>query len=222
MNVARAVTFRSILAVPLLRDGRPIGGIAVSRAPVGTFPAKHIDLLHTFADQAVIAIENVRLFRELETRTEALTRSVEEMHALGEVGRAVSSTLDLQTVLVTIITHAVELSKADAGGTIYEFDEATEVFEPRANYGVSDAMRRDAARIADSARGNHRGHVRRATGAPYQIPDVELEPDSRMRDLLLREGVRAVLAVPLLREERVIGALVIRRKIGGRVFADRW
>ena len=71
----------------------------------------------------MIAVENVRLFREVEARTEALTRSVEEMRALGEVGQAVSSTLDLETVLVTIITHAVQLSKADAGGTIYEFDE---------------------------------------------------------------------------------------------------
>ena len=154
MNVARAVTFRSILAVPLLRDGRPIGGIAVSRASVGTFPAKHIDLLHTFADQAVIAIENVRVFQELEARTEELTRSVEEMRALGEVGQAVSSTLDLQTVLVTIITHAVELSKADAGGTIYEFDETTEVFEPRASYGVSDDRWSQSCASRGSASGN--------------------------------------------------------------------
>jgi signal transduction histidine kinase/CheY-like chemotaxis protein len=213
-SVARAVTYRSILAVPLLRDGRPIGGIAVSRAQVGPFPAKHIELLHTFADQAVIAIENVRVFRELEARTEALTRSVEEMHALGEVGRAVSSTLDLQTVLVTIITHAVELSKADAGGTIYEFDETSEVFEPRASYGVSDAyvriLRESRIRLGESAVGQCA-----VDRSPYQVPDVDLGEDSRMREHLLREGVRAVLAVPLLREDRVIGALVIRRKVAG-------
>ena len=97
------------------------------------------------------------LEQKVEVRTAALTRSVEEMRALGEVGRAVSSTLDLQTVLVTIITHAVELSKADAGGTIYEFDEATEVFEPRANYGVSDAyvriLRESRIRLGESAVG---------------------------------------------------------------------
>ena len=94
------------------------------------------------------------------------------MHALGEVGQAVSSTLDLQTVLVTIITHAVELSKADAGGTIYEFDEAADVFEPRANYRVSDAyvriLRESRIRIGESAVG--RCAVNRA---PYQVPDVE-------------------------------------------------
>ena len=214
LHLARAVTFRAILAVPLLREGRPMGGIAVSRAAVGMFPVKHIELLNTFADQAVIAIENVRIFKELEARTEALTRSVEEMHALGEVGRAVSSTLDLQTVLLTIITHAVELSKADAGGTIYEFDEATEVFEPRANYRVSDdyvrILHESRIRLGESAVGKCA-----ARRAPYQVPDVEKEEDSRMRGPLLKEGVRAVLAVPLLREERVIGALVIRRKVAG-------
>ncbi|MBK8741343.1 MAG: GAF domain-containing protein [Betaproteobacteria bacterium] len=180
---------------------------------MGAFPVKHIELLHTFADQAVIAIENVRVFQELEARTEALTRSLEEVHALGEVGRAVSSTLDLQTVLVTIITQAVELSQADAGGTIYEFDEASGVFEPRANYRVSDAyvriLHESQIRLGESAVGKC------ARRAPYQVPDVEKEEDSRMRGPLLHEGVRAVLAVPLLREERVIGALVIRRKVAG-------
>ena len=214
VGVARAVTYRSILAVPLLHDGRPIGGIAVSRVQVGTFPQKHIELLHTFADQAVIAIENVRVFRELEARTEALTRSVEEMRALGEVGQAVSSTLDLDTVLMTIITHAVELSQADAGGTIYEFDEVEGVFVPRASHAMSDAMvaglRDSRIRIGETALGKCAEQR-----APFQMPDIELMSEGPVRDLLLREDVRAVLAVPLLREERVIGGLVIRRKVAG-------
>ena len=88
-------------------------------------PDAQIELLKTFADQAVIAHRERAAVPGGAARTEALTRSVEEMRALGEVGQAVSSTLDLQTVLLTIITHAVELSKADAGGTIYEFDEAS-------------------------------------------------------------------------------------------------
>ena len=98
-RVARAAGFRSVLAVPLLREGSPIGAIAVGRAEPGPFPDKQIALLQTFADQAVIAIENVRLFKELEARTTELTRSVGELKALGEVGQAVSSTLDLETVL---------------------------------------------------------------------------------------------------------------------------
>src|SRR6185369_11970082 len=150
----------------------------------------------------------------LRERSEELTRSVGELRALGEVGRAVSSTLDLQTVLVTIITHAVELAQADAGGTIYEFDEATEVFEPRANYGVSDtmvAMLREARiRLGETTVG-----ICAERRTPFQIPDFELERDNRLRVLLMRDGIRSVLAVPLLRDERVIGALVVRRKTAG-------
>ncbi len=151
---------------------------------------------------------------ESEQQNKALTRSVEEMRALGEVGRAVSSTLDLEAVLVTIITHAVELSKADAGGTIYEFDEAIEVFEPRANYGLSD----EAVRML------HESQLRMGEGAVgqaaalrsvVQIPDVEQDPSYRKRDIIQRFGFRALLAVPLLREDSVIGALVVRRKTAG-------
>ena len=96
--------------------------IHIRRMEVRPFTEKQIKLLETFADQAVIAIENVRLFQELEARTRELARSVGELKALGEVGQAVSSTLDLQTVLSTIVGHAVQLSGTD-GGVIYEYDE---------------------------------------------------------------------------------------------------
>ncbi|MEO5509729.1 MAG: GAF domain-containing protein, partial [Longimicrobiales bacterium] len=211
---AAASGYRSVIAVPMLREGRPIGSINVTRAVPGSFPDRQVELLNTFADQAVIAIENVRLFKELEARTEALTRSIEEMRALGEVGQAVSSTLDLETVLATIIMHAVELSKADGGGTIYEFDESAGVFVPRANHGVSDAyvrvLRESQLRLGETAVG-----LCAVNRSPYQVPDVEKGEDSRMRDPLLKEGIRAALAVPLLREDRVIGALVIRRRVTG-------
>jgi signal transduction histidine kinase/CheY-like chemotaxis protein len=213
-NPANAMTVRSILAVPLLRAGQAIGGIAVSRALPGPFSEKHVDLLHTFADQAVISIENVRVFRELATRTEALTRSVEEMHALGEVGRAVSSTLDMETVLQTIITHAVQLSKADAGGTIYEYDDAAEVFEPRASHGLSReaiaTLRESQIRLGETTIG-----LCAERRIPVQIADVQQAHDNRLRDFLLSKGIRAVLAVPLLREERIIGALAIRKTTEG-------
>ena len=95
------------------------------------FSDKQIALLKTFADQAVIAIENVRLFKELDERTNELTRSVGELKALGEVGQVVSSTLDLETVLTRIVSHAVQLSGTD-GGAIYEYDEPSEEFLLRA------------------------------------------------------------------------------------------
>jgi GAF domain-containing protein/CheY-like chemotaxis protein/anti-sigma regulatory factor (Ser/Thr protein kinase) len=213
-DLARAVTFRAILAVPLLRDGRPIGGIAVSRTSVGRFPAKHIDLLHTFADQAVIAIENVRVFQELEARTKELTRSVGQLTALGEVGQAISSTLDIEKVLKTVVTRAVRLTGLD-GGVIYEYDPPTERFQLRASKNFDEqsvnGLRGASLRVGEGAVG---GSV--ASRQPKQIPDTHA-PDypARLRGLLEREGFRAVLAVPLLREDQIIGALMLLRKSPG-------
>src|SRR5262249_30258950 len=120
-----AVGIRTALATPLLREGVAIGAILIRRLEVRPFTEKQIALLKTFADQAVIAIENVRLFQEVEARTGELVQSVGELRALGEVGQAVSSTLDLETVLTRIASHAVQLTGA-AGGAIYEYDEESE------------------------------------------------------------------------------------------------
>jgi GAF domain-containing protein len=118
---------RTVLSVPMLREGVTIGAITVRRRERRPFSAKQIALLETFASQAVIAIENVRLFTELQARTRDLMRSVGELKALGEVSQAVSSTLDLQTVLTTIVGRAVQLS-GTGGGVIYEYDEVAQEF----------------------------------------------------------------------------------------------
>jgi len=153
------------------------------------------------------------LEQKVEERTEELTRSVAELRALGDVVQAVNSSLDLQQVLVTIVTRAVQLSQAREG-TIYELDETSGVFEPRANFGASDtmieALRESRIRIGDTAVGRCAQER-----MPIQLADVGEGTGYRLRDLLLREGIRSVLAVPLLREERVIGALVIRRTEAG-------
>jgi hypothetical protein len=153
------------------------------------------------------------LEQKVQARTAELTQSIAELRALGEVGTAVSSSLDLQTVLATIVTHAVQLSSADAG-TIYEFDESAEVFVPRANYGLSDEA---VTMLRDSKLRMGEGGVGRAAALQeiVQIPDVEQDPGYRMRDVMRRFGFRALLAVPLLREGRVVGGLVIRRKTAG-------
>ena len=119
---------RTVLAAPLLREGVAIGVIFIRRTEVAPFTEKQIKLLETFASQAVIAIENVRLFKELQERNAELREALGgELKALGEVGQAVSSTLDLETVLTTIVSHAVQLS-APTAGSIYEYDEASEEF----------------------------------------------------------------------------------------------
>src|SRR5262249_40524206 len=130
---------RTTLAMPLLREGFPIGAILIRRMEVRPFTNEQIALLKTFADQAVIAIENVRLFQELQVRTQELGRSVGELKALGEVGQAVSSTLDLQTVLSTIVGHAVQLSGTDSG-VIYEYDVASQEFHLRASHRMEEEL----------------------------------------------------------------------------------
>jgi signal transduction histidine kinase/DNA-binding response OmpR family regulator len=212
---------RTDLSTPLLREGVPIGVITIRRTEVRPFTEKQIRLLKTFADQAVIAIENVRLFQELEERTSELARSVGELQALGEIGQTVSSTLDFQEVLTTIVAQAVQLSGTDAGA-IYEFDQAAQEFELRATHGMSeefvDVIRQARIRLGYTLVGQAAAE-RRA----MQIPDIQADPEARfleewdlpLREHLERAGVRALLAVPLLREETIVGALVVRRKTPG-------
>jgi GAF domain-containing protein/anti-sigma regulatory factor (Ser/Thr protein kinase) len=204
--------YRTHLGVPLLREGNPIGVILVSRRTVRPFDNKHIELVTTFADQAVIAIENVRLLDELQARTRELSQSVEELRALGEVGRAVNSTLDVDTVLTTIVAKAVELSGTEAGA-IYTFDEARQEFRLRATHGMDDAI---IAAIRDRRIGAGETAIGKAAEerAPIQIPDIRKEP-SLVVDIVVRAGYRAVLVVPLLRPAQIVGALVIRRKTPG-------
>ncbi len=109
-QVAERMGLKGVLWVPMLREKTPIGVIGVVRAEAGLFSDKQVRLLQTFADQAVIAIENVRLFTELQARTVELTQSIEQLTALGEVSRAVSSTLDVETVLDTIVSRASQLA----------------------------------------------------------------------------------------------------------------
>ena len=155
-SLAQTAGYRSVLSVPMLRDGRPIGAISVTGAEPAMFSESQIAMLQTFADQAVIAIENTRLFNELQARTAELGRSVEELKALGEVGSAVSSTLDVDTVLTTILTHANQLAGTQAG-QIYDYDEATEELRPRATIGyseeIADALRRNPLRKGEGVTG---------------------------------------------------------------------
>jgi signal transduction histidine kinase len=208
----RVANNRSMLGVPLLRDGIPLGTITLWKTRVEPFTQKQVELVTTFADQALIAIENVRLFEEVQARTRELARSVEELRALGEVSQAVNTTLDLETVLSTIVTKAVQLSSTD-GGVIYVFDAKDQVFRVRATHGLSDdliaALREQQLGTSDA--------IRRATrdGMPQEAADICDEPPSPVRDLSMRKGFRARLIVPLVGTSGVVGALAIRRKQAG-------
>jgi GAF domain-containing protein len=204
--------FRTTLGVPLLREGSPIGVFFLTRTRVDPFTQQQIDLVTTFADQAVIAIENVRLFDEVQARTRELTQSVEELRALGQVTQAVNSTVDLETVLTTIVAKATQLSSTEAGA-IYVFDDTEQEFRLRATYGLDDAvvaeLRDSHIRIGDTAMSDA---VEQRT--PIQIPDIQNDPSAAL-DVIVRAGFRALLLVPLLGTDRIVGVLVVRRKQPG-------
>ncbi|MEJ2175910.1 MAG: GAF domain-containing protein, partial [bacterium] len=188
-SILERLGFRSALCAPMIRE--------------------------PFADQAVIAIENVRLFKELQQRTDALTKSVGQLTALGDVSQAISSTLDLEKVLPTIVSRAVQLTGLD-GGAIYEYDEAQQVFTLRAGENMRQEMlelnRSEPIRMGEGAIGRAA-----ATRKLVQVPDIAAAGarQTRGRDVLLRIGARALLAVPLLREGHILGALGVIRNTPG-------
>jgi signal transduction histidine kinase len=208
---------RAGLNAPLLRDGVAIGVISVGRTESTPFTNRQIALLERFADQAVIAIENSRLFGELEERTRDLARSVQQLQALGEVSQAVSSTLDLQHVLTTVLTHAVQLSGMD-GGSIFEFEADARIFSERATQGLGGEMS-ELLRVMPLRAGE--GLLGRAAELrqPMQVADILEEGayQGPMRLALIQAGYRAMLAVPLVREDEVIGGLIVRRGSPGEV-----
>jgi len=204
---------RTFLAVPMLKEGDLIGAFTLNRPEVRPFTEKEIALVTSFAAQAVIAIENARLLSELRQRTDELGRSVGELRALGEVSQAVNSTLDIETVLSTIVAKAVQLSGTDAGA-IYVFDELEREFRLRATYGMDQEL-------IDALRQQHIGmdepNVERAfaEGEPIQVADLREDAPSPANEIVLRAGYRARLAAPLMRGEEIVGMLVVRRRTPG-------
>ena len=164
--------------------------------------------------------DDARLVRDLQVRTEELAQRVEQLRALAEVSQAVGSTLDLDTVLKTIVARVHQLSGTDAAA-IAEYDEAIEAFRLRASHDLEgeivEAMRRAPLRRGEGAIGRMA-----ETREPVQILDITPETayQSGLRDLLLRAGYRAMLAIPLIRETRVIGGLVVCRKAPGAFSPD--
>ena len=207
---------RTFLVTPLLREGTGIGVMTIRRTEEKPFTDRQVALLETFAAQAVIAIENVRLFQQLQARTGELARSVGELKALGEVSQAVSSTLDLETVLTRIASHAVQLTGA-AGGAIYEYDEATEQFNLRGSHQIDkefvEALQANPIRLGGGPLGQAASNR-----APVEVPDILDERDQstlRLRPLLRQLGYRSLLSVPLFREGRIMGGITIFRRTPG-------
>jgi two-component system, NtrC family, sensor kinase len=204
---------RTLLLMPMLKESDLIGAFSVYRQEVRPFTDKQIALVQNFASQAVIAIENTRLLNELRARTADLGRSVGELRALGEVSQAVNSTLDLETVLETIVANAVQLSGTEAGA-IYVFNDQQREFRLRATYGMD-------RELIDALTQRHIGldepNITPAflAGEPIHVPDLREAVSSAANDIVLRAGFRALLIAPLVRGEDIVGMLVVRRRTSG-------
>jgi signal transduction histidine kinase len=204
---------RSQLGVPLFRDDTVIGTFSLARSRVESFTERQIELVRTFADQAVIAIENTRLFNELRARTAELGRSVDELQMLSEVGQAVSSTLDLRAVLSTILTRSVALTGADAGA-IYRYSRSDRAFRQVEAVGYDETLMREVRdmRVAEAESAMGEAVARRV---PIQLADLAERPSFALRDVMFAAGFRAVLVVPLIGPERVLGALLLQKRAAG-------
>ena len=215
---SRRMGHRSILSVPLLREGESVGVIVVRRSEVHPFSDKQIALLQTFADQAVIAIENVRLFDEVQARTRDLTESLQQQTATADVLKVISrSTFDLQTVLDTLVESAAQLCDADQGTITRQIDGR---FYRAATHGFSANFTEQVKHLpVQFDRGSASGRAL-VEGKIIHIPDVQVDPDYTFDQALKLGGFRTALGVPMLREGVPIGVLALTRK-EVRPFTDK-
>jgi GAF domain-containing protein len=210
--------YRTFLAVPLLREGQPIGVLSLCRKTVRPFSNNQIDLVSTFADQAVIAIENVRLFDEVKARTEDLRESLQQQTATADVLKVISrSAFDLQTVLQTLVESAARLCEADKATITRQKDG---VFFRAESYGFSEEFMeyvRSVPVIPDRGSATARALLE---GVVVHIPDVKVDPDYTFSEAQRLGDFRTALGVPMLREGIPVGVIVLTRS-EARPFTDK-
>ena len=217
-EVIRIGDYRTALGVPLLREGAPIGVIFLTRCTVQAFTDKQIELVQTFADQAVIAIENVRLFDEVQARTEDLSESLQQQTATADVLKVISrSTFDLQAVLQTLVKSAARLCDADETQITRQKNGG---FYRAEAYGFSAVFMEYVRNIPiKPERGSGFGRALLERRAVH-IPDVKADPEYTLVEGQRLGGYRTVLAVPMLREGVPTGALSLTRS-EMRPFTDK-
>ncbi len=210
--------YRSIMGAPMVVDDEVVGVLMVWRTQVRPFDDHVAQLLTTFAAQAALAVRTGQLFSALQEQRAGLTRKVEEMQALAEIGTAISSlSLDHDEVLTTIVEHAVSLAGAD-GGSLMDYDEQSSLFRVRTAWGTQSEVlgRLQSVRIHLDETLVGRAAL---TGSPVQVPDLSVVDRDPHLDVLYDAGWRSLVAVPLTRPDRIVGVLVVRRLTTG-TFSD--
>ena len=206
--MAEVGKYRSVIAVPIIRDDRAIGSIAVARAQAGLLLEPQVELLKAFADQAAIAIENVRLFEAEQQRTRELSESLEQQTATAEVLKVISrSAFDLQPVFDAMAENAVKLCEAERA-FIFRFDG--ELLRAVATYNVGPEIREFVDRNPITP-GRHSISARAALERrTVQVADVQADPEFAYasRDV---ELIRTILAVPMLKGDDLVGTITIYR-----------
>lgn len=218
-EIARRRGFRSMLLVPLVREGMPIGLISVTRAEPGLFAEHHVQLLQTFADQAVIAIGNVRLFDEVKARTDDLRESLQQQTATADVLKIISrSSTDLTTALDTLVETVMHLCRADQAVMFRRRDDKYHMVAERGNSAEARLFISSHPLTTDD-RGTVTARVAMER-RPVHIPDVLQDPEYTYKEGQKVIGFRTILGIPLLREQNLIGIFSIQRR-HVEPFADR-
>jgi GAF domain-containing protein len=209
LEPARKAGYRTFLGVPLLRQGQPIGVVTLGRKTVAPFTDKQIELAQTFADQAVIAIENTRLFSEVQARTEDLAESLQQQTATADVLKVISrSTFDLQTVLDTLVESAEHLCEADYA-MIFRSDG--DIYRLAASHGFSPEYKEWMDRQTITPGNNTLVGRTSIARLPVHIPDATADPEYNWAESIRRGNFRTMLGIPLLREGTPIGVIAICR-----------
>jgi two-component system, NtrC family, sensor kinase len=206
---ARLGNVRAMLGVPLLRNGEPVGAFALGRAEPIPFTHRQIDLVTTFADQAVIAIENARLFDEVQAKTRDLEESLQQQTATADVLKVISrSAFDLPAVLRTLVESAAKLCDADKATITREING---VYYRAETYGFSEEFMDQVRNIPVAPeQGSISGRVM-LEGKAIQVEDVEADPEYWPKNFAKRGELRTGLGIPMMRNGTPIGVLALMR-----------
>ena len=217
-DLQRVGGFRTTMGAPLLVDGEVVGALLLWRNEVSPFDEREKAIVTAFATQAAMAVNGVKLVQQMEAGGAELAKKVEELEALREVGEAVGSSLDVDQVLATIAMHAVKLSGTD-GGSIMEYSEEDRCFMVRSVYQtdphVVDRLRSIRIDLDETLVG--RAATERRPMAVADLDACDLDPHLR---ILHDDGWRSLAAVPMLREDQIVGSLIVRRRRTGAFTSD--